>query len=54
MKRYVSLAGAILVGTVVANEQKPAFKALAETQNPSVVKSFILATPNVASVSHTQ
>jgi hypothetical protein len=58
MKRYVSLAGALLVGTVVANEKKPAFKnevAQASTQEVATVKQLFLQSKNVARYgSHSQ
>ena len=48
MKRYVSLAGAILVGTVVAREQKTAYKSVAEAKENQVMKKAILAAQDVA------
>jgi hypothetical protein len=38
MKRYVSLAGALLVGSVVTKERKTALKQISEAQATSIVK----------------
>ena len=58
MKRYVSLAGALLVGTVVANEKKPAFKnqvAQAQAQDVATVKQLFVQSQKVARYgSHSQ
>ncbi len=53
MKRYVSLAGALVIGTVVAHEKKPAFKtevAQAKAQETTTVKALFLNSQQVKKV----
>jgi DNA-binding transcriptional regulator of glucitol operon len=50
MKRYVSLAGAILVGTVVAKQQKSTIRSVVETKLGSAVKKLMQSNQEVAEI----